>query len=115
MIGERFESDAGCLAVEELSLTQIRFQRGGEIGRRSAQSSGDLGLAADARVEDLGLWDLDARAEIDLVASVLPIEARGRMLAARQKISEAEPAAGRQPRGAGQVEGSAGRADRASQ
>ena len=109
MIGERFERDAGCLAVEELSLAQIRFQRGGEIGRRAAQRAGDLRLAADARVEDMGLRNLDARAEIHLVAPVLPIEPRGSMLAARQKIGEAEPAAGRQPRGAGQVERSAGR------
>ena len=108
VIGERFERDAGRLAIEEPSFTQVRLQRGGEIGRRSAESAGDLGLAADSRVEDLGLRNLDARAEIDLVASVLPIEARGPMLSARQKVGEAKPAAWRQPRGAGHGEGSAG-------
>src|ERR1700722_10926367 len=108
VIGERFERDAGRLAVEELSLTQIRFHRGGEIGRRAAQSSGDLGLAADARVEDLRLGNFDARAEVHLVASVLAIELRGPVLAARQKIGEAEPAARREARGAREVERSAG-------
>src|ERR1700722_447652 len=107
VIGERFERDAGRLAVEELSLTQIRFHRGGEIGRRSAQSGGDLSLAADARVEDLRLGNFDARAEVHLVASVLAIELRGPVLAARQKIGEAKPAR-REPRGAREVERSAG-------
>ncbi len=76
MIGERFKRDAGRLAVEEPSLAQIRFQRGGEIGRRAAERGGDFRLAANARVEDLGLRNLDARAEIHLVAPVLPIELR---------------------------------------
>src|SRR6202042_2540899 len=53
--------------------------------------------------------NLDARAEIHLVASVFSIEVRGRMLSSRQKVREAETAAGRQPRGPRQVERSAGR------
>src|SRR5580704_11475752 len=103
VIGERFERDAGRLAVEEPTLAQIGFECGGEIGRRAAERGGDLRLAANARIKDLGLRDLDARAEIDLLASVLPIEARGPVLSARQKVSEAKTAAGRQPRGAGHV------------
>ena len=46
VIGERFERDAGRLAVEEPSLAQIGFERGGEIGRRAAERAGDLRLAA---------------------------------------------------------------------
>ena len=65
-------------------------------------------LPANARVEDLGLRDLDSRAEVHLVASILPIEPGGPVLSARQKVSETETAAGRQPRGARQVERSAG-------
>ena len=109
VIGKRFERDAGCLAVEELSLAQVGLERGGEIGRRAAQRGGDLRLAAHTRVKDLRLRDLNARAEIHLVAPILAVEPGGPVLAARQQISEAEPAPGREPRRAGQVERSAGR------
>src|SRR3984957_11546460 len=108
VIGEGFESDAGCLAVEEPSLAQIGPERGGEIGRRAAQGGGNLGFAGNAWIENLGLRNLDARAEVHRVAAVFPIELRRSMLSARHKVREAEPAAGRQPRGAGQVERSAG-------
>src|SRR4051812_33596884 len=76
VIDEGLERDSGRSAVEELSLAQIRFQRGGEIGRRSAERCRDLRFPADARIEDLGLRDLDAGAEIHLVASVFAIEPR---------------------------------------
>src|SRR5580698_10742407 len=92
VIGERFQGYSGRLAVEQFPLAQIRFQRGGKIGRGAAQSGGDLRLAADARVKDLGLRNCDARADIHLVGPALPIELRGSMLSTRQKIREAEPA-----------------------
>ena len=34
VIGERLQSDSGCLAVEEPSLAQVGLERGGEVGRR---------------------------------------------------------------------------------
>ena len=109
VIGERFERDAGRLAVEELPSPKFAFSAAvrSEGAPLSAPAISALPLTRGSR--NMGLRNLDARAEIHLVASVLPVEPRGPMLAARQKIGEAEPAARRQPRGAGQVERSAGR------
>ena len=109
VIGERFQGDAGCLAVKEPPFAQVGLHGGGQIGRRSAQRGGNFRLAANARVENFNLRNLDSRAKLHLVASVLPIELSRSMLSPRKKIGEAEPASRRQPRGAGHVERSAGR------
>ena len=57
VICERFERDAGRLAIEEPPFAQGGLQGGGEVGRRAAESAGDLGLSGDSRVEDLGLQE----------------------------------------------------------
>ena len=108
MIGERFERDAGRLAVEQPSFAQIRLQR-------AARSEGAPLSAATTsprrRRGDRGPGPPEsrfARRDPPCRRPYSPLSRADPCCAARQKIGEAEPAARHEPRGAGHVEVSAG-------
>ena len=100
--GARLQRETGRWAIEQAALAQGRLQARVEMGKRAGQPGDDLSLAANARIENLRLRHIHCGVEIDLVACGRAVEPGGSVLADRQEIGEAEPAAGQRPRAAGQ-------------
>ena len=102
------EREAGCPAIEQTSVAERGFQIRAEIGRRPGQRSDDLRLPGDARIENLSLRNVDSGVQIHLVAPVVAVQPGGAVLPGGDEIGEAEAAAGKRPRSAGELQVSAG-------
>ena len=89
---------------------RVAFSAALRSSRTPVSVGDDLALPETRGSRTLRLRHVDAGVEIDLVAAEIAVEPRRAVRSARQEIGEAEAAAGRRARGAGQAEVAAGHA-----